>query len=246
MCACKKIGITSVKKKLWVAVLAVLWSASGMALNTQPNYLCELGLQAGCGYYVGDAAPHIFMHPREAYGAHFRYKFTPRWALQVKGLGQRITGWNYDEDMVRQNTKWENQLINVDVMGEFNFFRFGAAEYDKRVKQLTPYIFLGVGATIYGSENDAGEWRNLNKVAVYLPLGIGLKWKFSQWVGLNLAWQHNIYFSDALEGSKTLRDLHELNGSNWFNCDLTGQLTLGIVFEFGKERHHCVRCDYAN
>ena len=246
MCACKKIGITSVKKRLWVAVLAVLWSASGMALNTEPNYLCELGLQAGCGYYVGDAAPHIFMNPREAYGAHFRYKFTPRWALQVKGMGQRITGWNYDEDMVRQDTKWENQLINVDVMGEFNFFRFGAAEYDKRVKQLTPYIFLGVGATIYGSENDAGEWRNLNKVAVYLPLGIGLKWKFSQWVGLNLAWQHNIYFSDALEGCKTLRDLHELNGSNWFNCDLTGQLTLGIVFEFGKERHHCVRCDYAN
>ena len=62
----------------------------------QRPYLCEIGLQAGCGYYVGDATPHIFTNPREAYGIHFRYKFTKRWALQVKGLTQRITGNEYE------------------------------------------------------------------------------------------------------------------------------------------------------
>ncbi|MBR6018106.1 MAG: hypothetical protein IK073_05750 [Paludibacteraceae bacterium] len=226
-------------------LLAVLWSVGLKADDRQPNYLCELGLQAGCGYYVGDAAPHIFMHPREAYGLHFRYKFTPRWALQVKGLSQRITGWDYDEDMNRQNTRWENQLVNIDVMGEFNFFRFGGVVYDQRVKQLSPYIFLGIGATLYGGENSSGEYKPMSRVTAYVPLGIGLKWKFSPRVGLNLAWQHNIYFTDGLEGRETLSDLHELNGSNWFNCDLTGQLTLGMVFEFGKETHHCVRCEYA-
>lgn len=228
-----------------IALVALLWSLALQARDTEPQYVCELGLQAGCGYYVGDAAQHIFMHPREAYGAHFRYKFTPRWALQVKGLTQRIAGWDYDEDMVRQNTRWENQLINVDVMGEFNFFRFGAAAYDRRIKQLTPYIFLGVGATLYGGEDDRGEWKDFSKVTGYIPLGLGLKWKFSPWVGLNLAWQHNIYFTDALEGRPTLKDLHGLNGTNWFNCDLTGQMTLAVVFEFGKLHKGCVRCDYA-
>jgi hypothetical protein len=245
MNARKKIEVSGATKTLCIMLLAMLWPVAAKARIADPQYVCELGVQAGCGYYVGDAAPHIFTHPREAYGAHFRYKFTPRWALQVKGLGQRITGWNYDEHMVRQSTMWENQLINIDVMGEFNFFRFGGREYDKRVKQLSPYIFLGVGATILGSEGEDGEWKNFNKVAAYLPLGIGLKWKFSQWVGLNLAWQHNIYFSDALEGCKTLKDLHELNGSNWFNCDVAGQLTLGLVFEFGTLKKVCVRCEYA-
>ena len=56
-------------------VAALLFVPKAQAQNEQP-YLCELGLQGGCGYYVGDAAPHIFTNVREAYGIHFRYKFT--------------------------------------------------------------------------------------------------------------------------------------------------------------------------
>lgn len=210
------------------------------------NYLCEIGLQGGVGYYVGDAAPYIFMQPCEAYGAHFRYKFTPRWAIQVKGLSQRITGWEYDEHMNQLDTKWENNLINLDVMGEFNFFRFGGAEYDRRVKQFTPYIFLGIGASLHGGARDYSHtenWKPYSQVSMYLPVGIGLKWKFAPWCGLNIAWQHNWYFTDGVEGSATLRDLHELNGRNWFNCDITGQLTAAVVFEFGRAEKVCRHCE---
>ena len=83
-------------KYIFIVVLCALSSAI-WAQNDQP-YLCEIGLQAGCGYYVGDATPHIFMNPREAYGIHFRYKFTKRWALQVKASGQRITGLDFTMD----------------------------------------------------------------------------------------------------------------------------------------------------
>ena len=122
------------------------------AQNEQP-YLCEIGLQAGCGYYVGDATPHIFMNPREAYGIHFRYKFTKRWAIQAKVSGQRIMGYDYTMRGEKLDTKWQNQLINVDVMAEFNFFRFGEFnKYDKRIKPYTPYIFIGLGAGIYGAK----------------------------------------------------------------------------------------------
>ena len=54
------------------------------------EYACEVGLQMGLGYYVGDATKVIFMNPREAYGAQFRYKFDLRWAIQVKAQRQRI------------------------------------------------------------------------------------------------------------------------------------------------------------
>lgn len=214
----------------------VLMCASANAQTQGPNqpYLCELGLQGGCGYYVGDASPHIFMNPREAYGVHFRYKFTKRWALQAKVSGQRITGNDYTIRGEKLNTRWQSQLINVDVMAEFNFFRFGSAnKYDKRIKPYTPYIFLGFGTGVCN-----------NKAAAYIPLGIGFKWKFHEFVGMNIAWQHNIYMTDNLEGRETLDNKHQLNGWNWMNCDLTGMLTVGLVFEFAPAKKACRICNY--
>ena len=83
---------------LWIVLLAPftlrLSPLYGQQTNGMP-YLCEIGLQGGFGYYVGDATHHIFMNPREAYGIHFRYKFTKRWAIQAKVSGQRITGHDY-------------------------------------------------------------------------------------------------------------------------------------------------------
>jgi len=202
-------------------------------------YLCELGLQGGCGYYVGDAAPHIFMNVREAYGAHFRYKFTKRWALQVKASGQRITGNDYTIRGEKLSTTWQNQLVNVDVMAEFNFFRFGQAnKFDKRIKPYTPYIFLGIGAGVCGVGDPKMH------ATAYVPLGIGFKWKFSEHCGLNIAWQHNIYMTDNLECRETLDNKHQLNGWNWMNCDVTGMLTAGIVFEFARAKKVCRICNY--
>lgn len=229
-----------------VAYIA-LWVLSLLALPIRAEidsrpYLCEIGLQGGCGYYVGDAAPHIFMNPREAYGLHFRYKFTQRWAVQLKASSQRITGNEYTLDGQKLTTTWQNNIIGIDAMAEFNFFRFGKAnKYDKRVRPYTPYIFLGIGAGIYGAEGYSNA--NYNKVACYVPLGLGFKWKFSEHCGLNVAWQHNIYIADNLENRDELNNKYQLNGWNWMNCDLTGQLTVGIVFEFAQPAVPCRICN---
>jgi len=224
----------------WLVALFLCMSIGAYGQG-QP-YLCELGLQGGCGYYVGDAAPHIFMNPREAYGVHFRYKFTKRWALQAKVSGQRITGWNYTMDGKKQDTKWQDQMINVDIMAEYNFFRFGSAnKYDKRIKPFTPYIFAGIGVGVYGASDNKPQF---NKVGAYIPLGVGFKWKFAEFVGLNIAWQHNIYMADNLESRDALDNKHQLNGWNWMNCDVTGMFTAGLVFEFGKAKKPCRICNY--
>ena len=227
---------------LWLFVCAF-----GSVRAQEQPYLCELGVQAGCGYYVGDAAPHIFMHPREAYGIHFRYKFTKRWAIQAKVSGQRLEGYDYTIRGVKLDTKWQTQMINVDVMAEFNFFRFDAAhKYDKRIRPYTPYIFIGLGAGIYN-----GEWwlpsspeKHGTKATAYVPLGIGFKWKFSEHCGLNIAWQHNIYMADNIECRDALDNKHQLNGWNWMNCDVTGMLTFGMVFEFAQAPKACRICNW--
>ena len=206
-------------------------------------YLCEIGIQAGCGYYVGEAAPHIFMHPREAYGLQFRYKFTKRWALQAKFSGQRITGHQYTIKGEQLDTWWSNRLYNVDAMAEFNFFRFGGRDQnDRRIKPYTPYLFIGLGAAMYRDMTDDGstKWTATG----YVPLGIGFKWKFYDCIGLNVAWQHNIYFSDDLEAQSQLNDKHHLNGWNWMNCDVTGMFTVALVFEFAHVKNPCRICNW--
>ena len=97
---------------------------------------------------------------------------------------------------------------------------------------------MGIGAGVYGLN------QSKTNVAAYIPLGIGFKWKFSTVCGLNIAWQHNIYMADNLEGRDALDNKHQLNGWNWMNCDLTGMFTVGIVFEFARAKKECRICNY--
>ena len=225
-------------------VLCVCALASARA--DEQFYLCELGFQAGCGYYAGDATPHIFNHPREAYGLFYRYKFTRRWAIQAKVSGQRITGNDFTIRGEKLDTKWQTQLINADVTAEFNFFRFGSSgNYDARIRPYTPYIFIGLGVGMYN-----GEWwmpgseKHGVQATAYVPLGVGFKWKFSEHCGMNVAWQHNIYMADNIECRDALDNKHQLNGWNWMNCDVTGMLTVGLMVEFAPAPKACRICNW--
>jgi len=232
-----------IKYSVVICLLSIGVCARAQMSHTKQPLACELGIQAGCGYYVGDATPHIFMNVREAYGIHFRYKFNKRWAIQAKISGQRITGPEYDMQGAQLSTRWSNRLYSADVMAEFNFFRFGIYnKFDKRTRPYTPYIFIGIGGSLYNDILVANEGHALTG-AGYIPLGFGFKWKFHERVGLNIAWQHNIYLSDDIEGQGSLNNRHHLNGWNWMNCDLTGMLTVGLVVEFVKVKKVCRMCD---
>ena len=218
-------------------------------------YHCDFGIQAGMSYYVGDATRHIFMNPLETFGGQFRYKFDQRWALQAKAQRQRITF----REQATEGSLYYNPMWHVDVTGEFNFFRFGERGYDMRVKPITPYIFIGIGASIYNGQAAKGDDNvyplligsgNKPKFGVYIPVGIGMKWKFADRWQLQVAWQHQIYFRDNIEGISSLDGRQNpstgkqygMNGTNILNNDLTSTLTLGIVFEFAKEKKVCNVC----
>ena len=241
----------------------VLWTCAAWAMSvsaqTERMYRCELGLQGGCGYYVGDATEYVFQDVRETYGLHFRYKFDQRWALQLKGLAHHIKGqftaeadamvrpgdrtsFQASEDATIIGQPWETQMVNVDVVGEFNFFRFGVRQYDERIKPITPYIGVGIGIGMCMEPNWA--WRGYSPVVqVYVPFVVGVKWKIADRWQLQAAWQHNVYFADNLEGIDDLNNAHQLNGSNFLNNDVTSQLTVGIVFEFAQDRKICALCE---
>lgn len=222
-------------RKLIIVFLATFLTFSSYLWADERMYLCEFGFEGGCGYYVGDATEHIFQHVREAYGANFRYRFDQRWCLQVKGITQRITGPmpNGTSFAVNNGDLWANQLVNLDVSAEFNFFRYGAPTYDIRVKPITPYIYIGAGACIHSG---------FTRVAAYMPFGVGVKWQFAPRWALKMAWQHNLYFADNLERVEDYNNTHKLNGSNFLNDDLTGMLTAGVTVQFGKTKRVCRTC----
>lgn len=238
---------------------------------TTKEYTCEVGVQVGCGYYVGDASKTIFSNSREVLGAQFRYKFDSRWAMQVK-LQRQTLAFSYrppvtHEQPFPQSVKFHNPAWHVDVVAEYNFFRFGWHPYDMRVKPITPYICLGVGisarnkiATLVTSTSGqfpAFEFLNMSG-GLYIPVGVGVKWKFAERWQLQACWQHQIYFTDAIEGymrgydkedaikenaPSILNDANSLNGSNMLNNDLVSTLTVSVVFEFGKREKKCYFCE---
>jgi len=150
-----------------IGCLVVLLAASFLSARADNRrHLCEFGIEGGCGYYIGDATSLPFQHVREAYGVNFRYRFDQRWALMVKGLAHRIMG-GFPEKTGAGDQLWSNQLVNIDVDAEFNFFRFGAKTYDKRVKPITPYILCGVGMCLPLTSTDG------NKKPFYLTDTVG-------------------------------------------------------------------------
>jgi len=221
----------SVRVKIGCLVMLLAASFLSARADDGRRMQCEFGIEGGCGYYMGDAASLPFQNVREVYGANFRYKFDQRWALQVKGLAHRIVG-DYPNP-VTGDQKWTNQLVNLDVDAEFNFFRFGGKSYDRRVKPITPYVLCGVGVCLHS---------NMKKLAAYIPFGVGVKWKFAPRWNLQLVWQNNIYFTDNLEGIDDMNNPQGLNGSNPLNNDMTGTISLGLTVEFAKEKKICRIC----
>lgn len=217
------------------AVFANLLWGSGAA-----GYHMEIGIQGGGGYYAGDATKHIFRDVKETYGGHFRYKFDRRWSLQAKGLYHHIGG-SFDEEVVTKTEttvvrrKWQNSMANVDVMCEFNFFRLGLSEYDRRIKRYSPYVFVGFGLSLYN--------KGFSTVGCYIPVGIGFKYNFGQRFGINIAWQHNIYLKDNLENIPRYGNTFKMNGSNIMNNDITSQFTLAFIIELIRKNRICRYCE---
>ena len=216
-------------------LVACLYPMQTHAQRVQRNQL-EIGLQGGLAYYVGDANPKMFQHIRECYGAEMSYLLSQRWSFQLQGVGGRLAGYPPTEQGLpdKQGELWNSHFVNIDAVARFNFLPFGmATRYDPRVKQYTPYIFAGVGMSLLDGAD---------RIAAYIPVGIGFRWVCSEHVGMFLAWQHNICLSDGIEPQEAYKNIHQLNGTNILNCDLTSTLQFGIVFEFAREKKICKFC----
>jgi hypothetical protein len=254
--------------KLSIGVLLFLLLPSLVSAEDRFYHL-EVGLQVGASYYMGELAPYAFMSTAEAYGLQARFKIDRRWAVQLKGMRQRVV------NNVKEGNEWgikprayQVPMWHFDIVGEYNFFPLGWNAYDIHVKNITPYISVGVGMTVQNRYPtvEVGKYpaldlkhENRMEYAMYIPVGVGLKWKVAERWQLQLLWQHELYVlnGDGLEGVVTkegsghkgdvwLNNSHDINGINILNNDVTSTLTAGVVFEFGHKKKKCLFCIFDN
>ena len=137
-----------------------------MATNAQaePEYKMEIGAGAGLASYVGDfnGNPLKGMQPWGALVA--KYRIDPRVAIAFD-LGTTKLKGKADTDDYR----FSHQATEVDLRLEYNFWPYGTGLEYRGAQRLTPFVTLGLGATLYGGQADG--------TTMNLPIGTGIKYK---------------------------------------------------------------------
>ncbi|MGJ1367792.1 DUF6089 family protein [Sphingobacterium spiritivorum] len=178
----------------------------------------ELGANLGTTGYMGDINPNNPLYFKSLGGGLTgKYNFNPTWG--VKG------GINYlhlfgsdanssNERQIQRNLAFQNKVVEISAIGEFNFFRFVPG---KNKLAYTPYIFAGVAAIYhnpyvkfstgekydlrdlqleYDAANNPGKY---SKFALAIPFGAGFKYNIKgPWtVGAEL--NYRVVLSDNID-----------------------------------------------
>ena len=177
------------------------------------TFMFDGGVQGGYSYIIGDSGFDSYV----VAGIHVRYKFDQRWSLRAQ----------VQQHVYPAKSEWGN----IDISAEYNFFRYGIDEYDLRVKAVSPFIAIGVGITSTLKELKTDPVSGLKRV--YVPIGIGVKWKFADKWQLQATWQHQVYL--------TRDDLDKMGWdgaiTNIMNNDVLSTFTVGLSIDFFRLKH---------
>jgi hypothetical protein len=199
-------AVVKMKKYLFIIVFAFLG-------NISFAQTAEVGLFGGLSYYIGDLNPGIhFLASKPAYGVLARVNLDSRWVVKANAYRGRIKG---DDSRGQKNElrglKFESKITDIALTAEFNFFDYYTGS---RKNVLTPYIFAGIGMTIFNPTADGVELRGLgtegqnvsfdgrkpyNLITVSIPFGIGLKYSVNRRLCLSAEWGLRKSFSDYLD-----------------------------------------------
>ncbi len=219
------------------AIIVVTMSHNAMAQES--TYKFDAGVHLGLSGYLGDAnESNMFKHPGYAAGASFRYLIDTRWALRGVFSTASLSGNTADwKDVLPAGAQYEfkSQIYDLTARGEFNFFAYGIGETYKRLKRWSPYLTLGIGATLASCDGETA-------VALNIPMGFGVKYKLKQRLNLGLEFTMTKVFGDNVDGKK-LSDLYMIKSSFLKNTDWHSMITFSITYEFGER---CTTCHYVD
>ncbi|MDE7387996.1 MAG: outer membrane beta-barrel protein [Muribaculaceae bacterium] len=218
-------------------MLTLAASAAGFrAYAQEEEYKFDLGIGAGMSGYLGDVNySNMFRRPGFAAQVAFRYLPDVRWAIRGVFTTASISGNTADSNMQLPGDavySFTSQVYDLGCRGEFNFFPYGIGETYKRLRRWTPYLALGIGATL------ATPGGGSPFVTMSLPMAFGLKLKLRPRLNLAAEFCMTYLLGDRADN---LSDLYQIKSTFLKNNDWHSNLMIGISYEFGKR---CVTCHY--
>jgi len=222
-----------IKQSLLVAFLIATQIGTAQTADSK----IAVGLNLIKNEYNGDYGNGIFETKKSWYsggGMSLTGYLSPSFDLGLQGTFGKY-GYYTDEVNYFVGTKMDASL--------FTHYKLNNGYLLKEDAKLSPFISLGIGFATYGLlSTDKGEYPTIikDKADLVIPMGIGLKYQFNNWLALQYQYLYNI----------TNSDLHDQNRTglvnNFFGTpsypgiksgnDMYGQHIFGLVLSLGKAK----------
>ena len=215
-------------------LLILLLAAACVQAQTEPEYRLEVGGGLGAVTYLGDFNSGIFNEMQPMGSLLAKYRLDPRRAMavnisygQLKGSSKNAKTY-YPE---RQDYQFKTSLVDVGLRYEYNFWPYGTGLEYRGAKRLTPYIYIGLGATV--AKPDSIK----TVVGVNMPLGGGVKYKIADRLNLGVEWTIHFCSSDKLDG---VEDPYGIKSSGVFkNTDCYSHLRVSLTYDLWAKCKTC-------
>ena len=207
--------------------------AVGAHAQTEPEYRLEVGGGIGMVSYQGDFNGNIFKNMQPMFSLLAKYKFNPRVAIamnisygKLKGSAKDVTS-HVPEQWADYSFK--RKIGDVGVRMEYNFWPYGTGMEYRGAQRLTPYIFIGLGTTVYKTDKP--------QLAMNMPLGLGVKYKAADRVNMALEWAMHFSSSDRLDSASN--PLGIKSSGLFKNTDCYSQLRLSVTYDLWAKCKTC-------
>ncbi|MCM1029098.1 MAG: porin family protein [Pseudoflavonifractor sp.] len=217
------------------AMLFVVPHAYGQG-DPLESYRFDIGGGLGMSGYLGDAnESNIFHKPGFAANIQGRYLFNERTSLRAQLTGMTLSGDSRDMDNFLpggKNYSFSAFAASLTVRGEYNFFPFGIGETYRRLRRFSPFLALGLGATLSACDGSSA-------LALAIPMSAGVKYKINRRLNLIADFTMTKTLGDHLDGPD-LADLTTIKSSFIKNTDWHSTIQVSLTYEFGPR---CVVCN---
>ena len=222
-----------------LCVVAILFTihcslfVSHIVAQTEPEYRLEIGAGVGMVSYEGDFNSHIFKNMQPAFSLLARYKYNPRVALAMnisymtlKGSAKDVTSY-VPESWAGYSFK--RKVGDVGIRLEYNFWPYGTGMEYRGAQRLTPYIFIGLGTTVFKDDK--------TQLTMNMPIGAGVKYKAADRVNVALEWAMHFSNSDRLDG---VSNPYGIRSHGLFkNTDCYSHLRLSVTYDLWAKCKTC-------
>ncbi|MFV8352804.1 DUF6089 family protein [Flavobacterium sp. XS2P14] len=200
----------------------------------------EVGVFLGGSNYIGDIGPTTYISPNEpAIGVLYKWNKSPRHSYRFSYTQSKITANDLDSKEVsryQREYRFENNLKEVSLGLEFNFFDFNLHESSRKI---SPYVASGLSYflakyTLTDLKTDTSvRGRTERKKSIAFPIIIGVKSNISPRLVLALETGARYTLTDNIDGSFN-QNFGNINNNDWYV--FTGAT---LTYTFGNKPCYC-------